>query len=137
MSTERGISFFFFALSIGHSKPTKGVYDEAIGFITVAFFAIVTCTCSYRRRMRLPTTVVTVEEETAHPEPARPRTVSFRAKHRRTPNSHACWNCYYGRPNYAAQQMGHETRSPAIAFLMAMLLAVVMAAVAGTLPKIV
>ncbi|CAM9203466.1 unnamed protein product, partial [Ectocarpus sp. 12 AP-2014] len=50
----------------------KGVYDQAIGFITVAFFAIATCTCSYRRRMRRPTEV-TVEEETAHAEPTRPR----------------------------------------------------------------
>ncbi|CAM9766469.1 unnamed protein product [Ectocarpus sp. 4 AP-2014] len=50
----------------------KGVYDQAIGFITVAFFAIATCTCSYRRRMRRPTEV-TVEEETVHAEPTRPR----------------------------------------------------------------
>ncbi|CAB1107290.1 unnamed protein product [Ectocarpus sp. CCAP 1310/34] len=50
----------------------KGVYDQAIGFITVAFFAIATCTRSYRRRMRRPTVVI-VEEETAHAEPTRLR----------------------------------------------------------------
>lgn len=91
MATERGNSFFFFLpCPLAVRNSTKGAYDQAIGFITVVFFAIATCTCSYRRRMRLPT-VVTVEEETAHAEPTRPRNVSCRARHRRASKSHACW----------------------------------------------
>ncbi|CAM9590118.1 unnamed protein product, partial [Scytosiphon promiscuus] len=49
----------------------KGIYDQAIGFITVAFFATAVCTCGYRRRMHSP--AVTVEEEIAQIQPMRPR----------------------------------------------------------------
>lgn len=57
------------------SDLTQGIYDQAIGFITVAFFATAVCTCGYRRRRFPPT--ITVEEEVAQIQPMRPRNVSF------------------------------------------------------------
>lgn len=63
--------FFFSHLSAG----SQGTYDQAVGPITIVFFAIVVCTCGYRRQRGSPSLSAEDREGAAQAQLTRPRDV--------------------------------------------------------------
>ena len=68
-----------FALLPFLTSNTQGVYNRAVGPVSVVFLAVLACTCGYRRQAHSPVVEVEEVEEAARIQSMRPGNVSTSA----------------------------------------------------------